>query len=266
MTAEHEPDLAPSAPPAADRPGPLVIGLAGTIAAGKSTVGQLLVERGAVHCDADKLVHRLYDPGTPGFDRVLEAFGKEVVGPDGFVDRKILGAKVFGKPEEMNKLTRAMGSITDAIKGEIDKWRAELGSGDICVMEAVNLMEPGYARWCDQTWLIGVDDAIAKQRLIATRKMSEAEVDQRLKSMRPFEERAPGADWSYKNNTTLDDLRSAVNGELDRILTLFRAGTLTESVFGAWWAEFLEKNKERLKAAGVAAPESSPGKTQESAR
>ena len=127
-------------------------------------------------------------------------------------------------------------------------------------------MEPGYARWCDQTWLIGVDDAIAKQRLIATRKMSEAEVDQRLKSMRPFEERAPGADWSYKNNTTLDDLRSAVNGELDRILTLFRAGTLTESVFGAWWAEFLEKNKERLKAAGVAAPESSPGNTQESAR
>jgi dephospho-CoA kinase len=53
--------------------GPLVVGLAGTIAAGKSTVGQLLVERGAHHCDADKLVHRLYDPGTPGFDRVVEA-------------------------------------------------------------------------------------------------------------------------------------------------------------------------------------------------
>jgi dephospho-CoA kinase len=74
----------------------LVIGLAGTIAAGKSTVGQMLVERGAHHCDADKLVHRLYDPGTPGFDRVVEAFGPEIVGKDGVVDRKVLGAMVFG--------------------------------------------------------------------------------------------------------------------------------------------------------------------------
>lgn len=231
--------------------GPLIIGLAGTIAAGKSTVGQLLVERGAHHCDADKLVHRLYDPGTPGFYRVVEAFGEEVVGPDGYVDRKVLGAKVFGKPEEMNKLTRAMGSITEAIKGEIDRWRAELGPDEICVMEAVNLMEPGYARWCDQTWLIGVDNDIARQRLLETRGMSEAEANQRLASMVPLEIRAPGADWVYKNNGTLDELREAVNAELDRILAMRKAGGALESKFPAWWAEFLERNKERLAKTGV---------------
>ena len=231
--------------------GPLVIGLAGTIAAGKSTVGQLLVERGAHHCDADKLVHRLYDPGTPGFDRVVEAFGQEVVGADGYVDRKILGAKVFGKPEEMNKLTRAMGSITEAIKGEIEKWRETLGEDEVCVMEAVNLMEPGYARWCNQTWLIGVDDDIARQRLIETRAMSEAEANQRLASMIPLEIRAPGADWVYKNNGTLDDLRAAVNGELDRILAVRKSGAELPSVFPNWWAAFLEKNKERLAKSGV---------------
>lgn len=231
--------------------GPLVIGLAGTIAAGKSTVGQLLVERGAHHCDADKLVHRLYDPGTPGFDRVVEAFGPEVVGPDGYVDRKVLGARVFGKPEEMNKLTRAMGSITEAIKGEIDKWRETLGEDEICVMEAVNLMEPGYARWCNQTWLIGVDDDIARQRLIDTRGMSEAEANQRLASMVPLQVRAPGADWVYKNNGTLDDLRTAVNAELDRILAIRQSGSPLTSVFPAWWADFLEKNKERLAKTGV---------------
>jgi len=248
-----------SAPDTAEAPGPgygpLVIGLAGTIAAGKSTVGQLLVERGAHHCDADKLVHRLYDPGTPGFDRVVEAFGREVVGPDGYVDRKILGAKVFGKPEEMNKLTRAMGSITDAIKGEIDRWRANLGADQICVMEAVNLMEPGYARWCDQTWLIGVDDEVARKRLLETRGMTEAEANQRLSAMVPFDVRAPGADWTYKNNGTLDELRAAVNAELDRLLALRAAGEPLTSVFGAWWAVFLEKNRDRLKAAGTPAPE-----------
>lgn len=231
--------------------GPLVIGLAGTIAAGKSTVGQLLVERGAHHCDADKLVHRLYDPGTPGFDRVVEAFGPDVVGPDGYVDRKILGAKVFGKPEEMNKLTRAMGSITEAIKGEIDKWRETLGEDEICVMEAVNLMEPGYARWCNQTWLIGVDDDVARQRLIETRNMTEAEANQRLASMIPLAVRAPGADWVYKNNGTLDELRDAVNAELDRILAVRKSGAELPSVFPPWWADFLEKNKERLAKSGV---------------
>ena len=81
---------------------------------------RILVARGATHCDADKLVHRLYDPGTPGFDRVVEAFGPEIVGPDGSIDRKILGAKVFGKPEEMARLTKAIGSITEAVKAEID--------------------------------------------------------------------------------------------------------------------------------------------------
>jgi len=229
----------------------LVIGLAGTIAAGKSTVGQLLVERGAHHCDADKLVHRLYDPGTPGFDRVVEAFGREVVGPDGYVDRKILGAKVFGKPEEMNKLTRAMGSITEAIKAEIDRWRAELGPDQICVMEAVNLMEPGYARWCDQTWLIGVDNDVARQRLLETRGMSEEEANQRLASMIPLEIRAPGADWVYRNNGTMDELRDAVSAELERILAVREAGGTVESKFPAWWTAFLERNKERLAKTGV---------------
>jgi dephospho-CoA kinase len=234
---------------------PLIIGLAGTIAAGKSTVAQLLVERGAIHCDADKLVHRLYDPGTPGFDRVVEAFGKDVVGADGYVDRKILGAKVFGKPAEMNKLTTAMGSITDAIHNEIDRWRVELGPGDIAVMEAVNLMEPGYARWCDQTWLIGVDDDIAIQRLIETRGMTEAEAKQRLASMRPFEQRAPGADWTYKNNGTLDEMRAAVNAELDRLIALKAKGELPESVFNGWWEAYREQYRKSAEAAGQKAAE-----------
>jgi dephospho-CoA kinase len=234
---------------------PLVIGLAGTIAAGKSTVGQILAGLGAIHCDADKLVHRLYDPGTPGFDRVVEAFGRDVVGPDGFVDRKILGAKVFGKPEEMNKLTTAMGSITEAIKAEIDRWRGELAHEAVAVMEAVNLMEPGYARWCDRTWLIAVDDEVARQRLRETRGMSDGEAAQRLKSQVPKAVRAPGADWVYDNNGTPADLEAAVHAEFDRIYALHIAGTLQPSVFTAWWEPFIAARREELKKAGVTLPE-----------
>ena len=230
----------------------LVIGLTGTIAAGKSTVATILVERGATHCDADKLVHRLYDPGTPGFDRVVEAFGRDVVGPDGYVDRKILGAKVFGKPEEMGKLTRAMGSITDAIHAEIDKWRANLGEHDVAVMEAVNLMEPGYARWCDQTWVIRVDDEVARQRMIKTRGMTIEEANQRLASMKPFEEREPGVDWHYANNGTTAELDAAVVAELQRIVALHKADSLPASKFEPWWEDFIAKNRPMARARGEA--------------
>ena len=233
----------------------LVIGLAGTIAAGKSTVGQVLEGRGAYHCDADKLVHRLYDPGTPGFERVVEAFGTDIVGADGFIDRKALGAKVFGRPAEMARLTKAIGSITDAVRGEIDRWRRDLAPDDIAVMEAVNLMEAGYARWCDQMWLVGVDDDVARRRLAETRGMSGEEASQRLASMRPFEQRAPGADWTFKNNGSLAELASAAEAELDRIVRLHRAGALPGSVYQPWWADYLEKNREAITAAGVKVPE-----------
>jgi dephospho-CoA kinase len=156
---------------------------------------------------------------------------------------------------EMAKLTKAIGSITDAVKGEIERWRAELGPQDIAVMEAVNLMEAGYARWCDQMWLVGVDDDVARSRLLGTRGMSEAEANQRLASMRPFEQRAPGADWTYRNNGTVEELRLAVNAEFDRVVALHQAGELPKSRFMSWWEPFLAQSREALKAAGVKVPE-----------
>lgn len=225
----------------------LIIGLAGSIASGKSTVSQLLVERGAIHCDADKLVHRLYDPGTAGFERVVAAFGEDVVGEDGYVDRKKLGAKVFGKPDEMAKLTRAMGSITETIYEQIETWRRELTRGNVAVLEAVNLMEPGYAAKCDQTWLIGVSDGLALGRLMATRGLSEEEARQRLASQRPFEKRAGGADWTYINDGTLEELRDAVNAEFDRVVGQHRRGELQRSRFHEWYEAFEGKAEELAK-------------------
>lgn len=229
----------------------LVIGLTGSIAAGKSTVAQILVENGAIHCDADKLVHRMYDPGTPGFEKVVAHFGEEVVGADGYIDRKVLGTKVFGKPDQMAALTRAMGNISEAIQKEIDGWRETLGPDDLAVMEAVNLLEPGYCMWVDQVWLIGVDDEIARKRLVETRGMSEAESVQRVKAMVPLAQRAPGADFIYKNNGTADELRATVQAELDRIRGAFAAGTLAEAVSHTWYPPFAEQRKAAMEKAAA---------------
>jgi dephospho-CoA kinase len=212
----------------------LVIGVTGSIATGKSSVCEALVELGAVHCNADTLVHRLYEPGTPGFDRVVAEFGADIVGADGVIDRKALGAKVFGNPEAMGRLTRAMGDITGLIRSTIDGWRATLPDDAVAVMEAVNLIEPGYAAWCDQVWLVVAEPVTARARLMTRNGLSWDEAEQRLGSQRDWRLRAPAADQVIHNDGTVEEMRALVAAELQRIRDLHRAGSLTPSAYHAW--------------------------------
>ena len=215
---------------------PLIIGVTGSIATGKSTACRIIAEMsGAVHCDADRLVHRMYDPGTGAFDRIVEIFGEEVVGEDEYIDRRVLGGKVFGKPEEMSKLTSAIGSIADAVERVIDDWNDTLGSDDVAVLEAVNLIEAGYGRWCRQVWLFACNQDIARQRLAARNQYTQEEVDQRLASQRPWEDRAPAADLVILNNGTEDELISAVRSHFLHTRHLWANGELEPSGYNAWW-------------------------------
>ena len=216
---------------------PLILGVTGAIATGKSLVCQTLVDVGAVHCDADKLVHRLYDPGTPGFERVVAAFGPDIVGTDGYIDRTILGTKVFGRPEEMRRLTSAIGNIGDAIKAVIDEWRATLADEATAVMESVNHTESGYGAWCDQTWLVACDEDITRARLITRNNYTLEEANQRLASQRPWHTRAPAADFVIGNNGEMQEVVSAVQRECRRLSNLKQRGALPESRYHPWWAE-----------------------------
>ena len=214
---------------------PLIIGITGSIATGKSSACELMAAQGAIHCDADRLVHRLYDPGKPAFDRIVAAFGREVVGADGYIDRKVLGGKVFGKPDEMSKLTGAIGDIAAAVKQVVDGWNETLGADDVAVLEAVNLIEAGYGRWCGAVWLFACEPDIARRRLMERNGFSAAEADQRLASQRAWRERAPAADVVIHNNGGLAEFQGRVSGEFAEAVRLWRAGRLPESAYYHWW-------------------------------
>jgi dephospho-CoA kinase len=214
---------------------PLILGVTGSIATGKSSLCRYLVERhGAVHADGDRVVHRMYDPGRPGFDRIVAEFGEGVVGADGYIDRRVLGGMVFGRPERMKALTTAIGDIKGEMKGIIDEWRATLPHDAIAVIEIVLLIEERYARWCDQTWLVGVDDAIAVPRLMERNGLTEAEARQRLASAVPWENRAPAADRVFMNAGTPEDLEREVDLAIEEMMARHRAGTLGESQYVRW--------------------------------
>ena len=214
---------------------PLVIGVTGSIATGKSGLCRHLAERwGAIHADADKLVHRMFDPGRDGFDNAVKEFGEEIVGDDGFIDRKKVGAIVFGNPEAMGRWTRAIGNIAEEIEGVINGWRESLDDGQIAIMEAVNLIEAGYSGWCEQTWLVAAENTTAMQRLMARDGFNEAEAQQRLDSQRKWEDRAPASDHVFHNDGTLDALMAEADAEMERVIEQFKAGTLPKSVWHEW--------------------------------
>jgi dephospho-CoA kinase len=83
----------------------LSIGLTGGIGSGKSNVLKILKDCGAKVIDADTVGHSVYEPNTDSFSKIVSTFGKEVVGIDGKIDRKVLGSKVFRNEMQMRKLT-----------------------------------------------------------------------------------------------------------------------------------------------------------------
>ena len=226
---------------------PLVIGLTGSIASGKSTVAKTMVEMGAVHCDADPLVHRMYDPGKPAFDRIVDIFGRDIIGPDGFIDRRKLGAKTFGKPEEMGKLTRAIGNIGGEVHGVIDRWREELPDDAVAVMEAVNLIEAGYSGWCECTWLVTTDRQKAIDRIVARNQFTVEESTQRVDGQRSWELRAPASDHIFHNDGTLEELIADVRRMYKETHDLYRAGKLPQRKYDAW----NEQRMAQMRAQGI---------------
>jgi len=232
---------------------PLVLGVTGSIATGKSYLCQYMVERyNVVHADADKVVHRMYDPGKPAFDRIVSEFGEDIIGDDGYIDRKVLGSKVFGSAERMGNLTRAIGDIGGEMKRVIDEWRATLPDDQIAILEAVNLIEAGYSGWCDATWLVAADDEIALPRLMSRNNFTEEEAKQRLASARKWQDREPASDRVFMNNTSLEDLQQSIDRATEETLEQFKAGTLPKARWHQWWEDTKEE-REKLRLAREAA-------------
>ena len=227
---------------------PLVIGLTGSIAAGKSLLSDHLVTtRRAIHANADTLVHRMYDPGTDGFDRIVAEFGGEVIGADGTIDRKVIGSKVFGNRERMSALTTAIGDIGGMIHNTIDAWHGELPQDAIAIMEAANLIEPGYSEWCDVTWLVACEMETALPRLMARNGFTEEEAMQRINGARDWRDRAPAADRIFHNDGTLQEFNSEIDAGIAETKARFDAGELAKSRWFDW-----RREQDELKAAKAA--------------
>ena len=115
---------------------PVLIGLTGGIASGKSTVVQYLRQAGFSVIDADNLGHKVLEPGNPGYNKVVEKFGDEILNPDSTLNRPVLGRIVFGDPEKLKQLNEISHPIIeDMIQKEFKKL-ASVSIGGVVFLEA----------------------------------------------------------------------------------------------------------------------------------
>lgn len=194
-----------------------VIGLTGGIASGKSTAATYLRELGAEVIDADRLGHRVYEPGTRGFESVVRAFGDDVVAADGEIDRRVLGGKVFGKPEELRRLTDIVWPlIRELAEHEIE----QIGASDperVIVLEAAVLLEAQWDDLVDEVWVVVVDESVAIERLVERNGMSREDALARIRSQLSNRERLERSDRAIDNSASPDELRNELRSEWGRL-------------------------------------------------
>lgn len=195
----------------------MIIGLTGGIASGKSTAAKYLGEKGASVIDADKLGHRAYEPDTDAFDKVVSSFGQEVVGADGQIDRKVLGSKVFGNPEALDRLTGIIWpEIGRLVLTQFEVARGEQPDAPI-VLEAAVMLEAGWEPMVDEVWVVIVDPDTAVERAISRDGVEEEAIRKRIASQLTNEERRAKADIVIDNSSDETALLTQLKTQWDRI-------------------------------------------------
>jgi dephospho-CoA kinase len=185
---------------------PILIGLTGNIATGKSMVAQILSELGAHVIDADKVAHEVMAPGAPAYEAVLDAFGPAILAPDGTIDRWKLGEIVFRDPEALQRLEAAVHPATIA---EVT-LRILQATEPVIVVEAIKLIEAGLHRSYDALWVVTAPRQLQIERLVKVRGLTEEEAALRVDAQPPQEEKVAVADLVLVNDGSLEALREKV--------------------------------------------------------
>ena len=169
----------PSTRPAGERRlRPLRIGLTGPIGCGKSTVAGWLAERGAAVVDADALARETTARGGPALGPVITRFGEAYRGQDGGLDRAALGRLVFADPDALHDLEAIVHPAVRVLLAAAVA-AAEAAGAPAVVVEAIKLVETGYAAECDEVWLVACEPAEQRARL-AGRGMPADDADRRI--------------------------------------------------------------------------------------
>lgn len=186
-----------------------IIGLTGSIACGKSNVSDTLRQLGAAIIDGDLLSREVTAPGGPALPALRETFGEGVFHPDGTLNRRALGAVVFGDEAARARLN---GIIHPMVK-ELTRQRIEearRSGAALCVLDMPLLFETGMEGLCDRVWCVWLPREIQLQRLMARDSFTAEEAEARLRSQLSADEKAARADVVIDTSGSIEYTKSMI--------------------------------------------------------
>ncbi|ABF43423.1 dephospho-CoA kinase [Candidatus Koribacter versatilis Ellin345] len=190
----------------------LRVAITGGIATGKSTIGEMFARRGAHVIQADRVAHQLMSPGNDVYDKVVAHFGREILNPDGTINRPRLAQAAFpDKVQELNNL------VHPAVLDFQDRWMDKIGEEDpnaIVICEAALLFEAKGEKRYDKIIVVRTPFDTKVQRYAAKMKQrlgdARMEVLRRMNAQMSEEEKARRADYVIDNNGVLDHTEEQV--------------------------------------------------------
>ncbi|MFO3787251.1 dephospho-CoA kinase [Bacillus mojavensis] len=192
----------------------LVIGLTGGIASGKSTVANMLIDKGITVIDADIIAKQAVEKGMPAYRQIIDEFGEDILLENGDIDRRKLGAMVF--TNEQKRL--ALNSIVHpAVREEMLKRRDEsiANQETFVVLDIPLLFESKLESLIDKIIVVSVTKELQLERLIKRNQLTEEEALSRIRSQMPLEEKVSRADNVIDNSGTLEETKQ----QLEEILS-----------------------------------------------
>ncbi len=155
---------------------------------------------------SDILAREVVEPGTPGLEEVVEAFGEGVRASDGTLDRDALRRRVFRDPDQRRRLEALLHPRIAQLR---DAWMARqaVAGAEMVVAEIPLLFEVGGQRDCDLTVLVDAPEAVRLSRICQQRGLEEEEAHAIMSAQMDPEEKRPRADYVLDNAGSLDELR-----------------------------------------------------------
>jgi dephospho-CoA kinase len=205
----------------------LKIGLTGGIASGKSAVGEMFVKLGARLTQSDAVAHLLMQPGQAVYEDVVRRFGREILDPDGTVNRSRLAEAAFGGADGALPRVKELNEIVHpAVIAYENKWIEEIRRRDpnaIAIVEAALILEAGAAGRFDRLIVVTCDPEQRIQRFARRQGISEeaarAEVTRRMAAQIPDEEKVKAADFVIDNSGTLEATERQVQRVFGELLS-----------------------------------------------
>jgi dephospho-CoA kinase len=198
----------------------LKVGLTGGIAVGKSVVGEMFVALGAHLVQADRIAHSLMQPGEAVYNEVVRHFGREILNPDGSVNRAKLAEAAFGPPGTAGKSARIdelNRIVHPAVIRSQEEWMHAIGLHNphsVAMVEAALLLEAGAAKSFDRMIVVSCNTEQRVERFATRQKIdleaARKEVARRMAAQLPDEEKIKAADYVIDNSGSLDQTREQV--------------------------------------------------------